>query len=190
MPPKSKITREMIIEAGLRIVRRDGVESLNVRKVAAELECSTQPVMYHFKTVSELKAAIYGAADRLHTEYIMAQDGSEDVMLLSIGLRYIRFAAEEKNLFRLLFQSDSFGKVSFGELMGSEEQTPLTAPICEAAGISEDKARRVFEVLFICVHGAASMIANNSIEYDTEHFRELLTEVFNGAVGGIREGKL
>ena len=52
MPPKAKITRDMIIEAGIKVVREKGAESLNVRQVAAVLGCSTQPVMYHFSTVS------------------------------------------------------------------------------------------------------------------------------------------
>ena len=74
MPPKAKITRDMIIEAGLQIVRTEGAENLNVRRVAAMLDCSTQPVMYYFKTVSELKASVYDAANEVHTAYIMAPD--------------------------------------------------------------------------------------------------------------------
>ena len=51
MPPKSKITREMVVDAALAIIRRGGVEGVTVRAVAEELGCSTQPVMYHFTTV-------------------------------------------------------------------------------------------------------------------------------------------
>ena len=74
MPPKAKISREMIVEAGLEVIRRNGHESLSVRSVAAELGCSTQPVMYHYKSVSELRADVYAAADELHTKYITAED--------------------------------------------------------------------------------------------------------------------
>ena len=105
MPPKAQITKEMIVEAGLELVRMCGAEALNVRRVAAELKCSTQPVMYHFSTVEELKDEIYSAADEFHTGYIMNVGENEDSML-AIGMRYIKFAAEEKHLFRFLFQSD------------------------------------------------------------------------------------
>ena len=98
MPPKAKITRDMIIEAGLQIVRTEGTESLNVRRAAAELDCSTQPVMYHFKTVSDLKAAVYERANDLHTAYILTPDAEAADPFLSVGLRYIRFAAEEPHL--------------------------------------------------------------------------------------------
>lgn len=48
MPPKAKITKNMIIDAAFQVVREAGVESINARTVAERLNCSTQPVMYHF----------------------------------------------------------------------------------------------------------------------------------------------
>ena len=51
MPPKAKVTREMIIDAAFEIIRNTGVETVNARTVSKELNCSTQPVMYHFKTI-------------------------------------------------------------------------------------------------------------------------------------------
>ena len=182
MPPKAKITRDMIIEAGLQIVRTEGTESLNVRRAAAELDCSTQPVMYHFKTVSDLKAAVYERANDLHTAYILTPDAEAADPFLSVGLRYIRFAAEEPHLFRFLFQSDSFRNVTFQELMQSDGLTPVLAPLCEIAGLTGTQAREIFGILFVCVHGAASLIANNAIPYDQAYFENMLTAAFEGAV--------
>ena len=48
MPPRARITREMLIDAGFEIARDDGAENINARAVAGRLACSTQPVMYHF----------------------------------------------------------------------------------------------------------------------------------------------
>ncbi len=44
MPPKAKITREMIVEAAFEIARNEGVENINARTVSEKLSCSTQPV--------------------------------------------------------------------------------------------------------------------------------------------------
>ena len=141
MPPNAKITGDMIIGAGLQIVRTEGAENLNVRRVAAELDCSTQPVMYYFKTVTDLKAAVYARTNDLHTAYILTPDADAADPFLSIGLRYIRFAAEEPHLFRFLFQSNQFQNVSFQELMQSDGLTPVLAPLCETAGLSEAQAK-------------------------------------------------
>lgn len=104
MPPKAKISKEMIVQAALNIAREKGVESINARTVAKELNCSTQPIMYHFATIEELKREVYTEADEMHTNYILRPSEEIDP-LLSIGLNYVRFAIAEPNLFRFLFQS-------------------------------------------------------------------------------------
>lgn len=188
MPPKAKITKEMIIEAGLDIVRCDGLDSLNVRSVAARLECSTQPVMYHYKTVDELKSDIYAAADKLHSEFLMRLDEGGEMPMMTIGLNYIRFADNEKNLFRFLFQSEQFVNTGFGDMMNAPELEMIIKPLCEETGLTSEQAREAFRTLFICVHGAASLLANNSIEYDESEFIALLTNTFMGIVGYMKRG--
>ena len=54
MPPKTRITAEMIVDAAVEVVRQSCFESVNARTVSAQLHCSTQPVMYHFSTIDNL----------------------------------------------------------------------------------------------------------------------------------------
>lgn len=116
MPPKIKITKEMILDASFEIIRSKGHKNLNVRTIAEYLKCSTQPVLYKFKTVDEIREAVYRKADEYHTAYIMPNDGDENAML-SLGLNYVRFGQEEKNLFRFLFQTNQFGGMDIATLM-------------------------------------------------------------------------
>ena len=103
MPPKPKITKEMVVNAAFEVAREAGGENINARTVAKKLNCSTHPVMYHFMTIEELKKAAYAKADCFHTEYLTNVEQHNRV--LGIGLNYIRFAVEEPHLFRFLFQS-------------------------------------------------------------------------------------
>ena len=123
MPPKVKITKEMIIDAAFEIARSEGAENINARTVSKKLGCSTQPVMYHFKTIEELKKTVYVKADEYHSEYI-TNIQSENPMK-DIGLNYIRFAETEKNLFRFLFQTNEFIGKNICELINSEELQPI-----------------------------------------------------------------
>ena len=104
MPPRAKITEEMVVDAAFQVTRADGEANVNARTVAKRLGCSTQPVMYHFAKIEDLKRAVYEKTGRFHTEYIMNVPPSRNIML-GIGLNYIRFSVEEPNLFRFLFQS-------------------------------------------------------------------------------------
>lgn len=176
MPPKAKITREMIIDAGFEIVRESGIENVNARTVSKRLGCSTQPVMYHFKTIRDIKRAIYQKADEYHTTYITNIQGENP--MLAIGLSYIRFAQTEKNLFRLLFQSDELTGKSITELINVDELAPILSVFSEAANISAMQAKASFRYLFLFVHGYASMFANNSLEYNEEVISMDLTRLF------------
>lgn len=71
MPAKAKVTKEMIVDAAFAIAREAGVENINARTVSERLHCSTQPVMYHFSTMEELKRTVYAKADLYHSEYLM-----------------------------------------------------------------------------------------------------------------------
>ena len=71
MPAKAKVTKEMIVDAAFAIAREAGVENINARTVSKRLHCSTQPVMYHFATMEELKRTVYAKADLYHSEYLM-----------------------------------------------------------------------------------------------------------------------
>ncbi|MBD5097059.1 MAG: TetR/AcrR family transcriptional regulator [Lachnospiraceae bacterium] len=178
MPPIAKITREMIIDAGFELVREYGMEHVNARAISKKLNCSTQPVMYHFKTIEQIKKEIYQKADKYHSSYITDIQGNNP--MLSIGLSYIRFAKTEKHLFRLLFQSNEFDGKSIYELIAAEELEPIIKVLSETANVNITRAKTIFSSLFIFVHGYASMFANNSLEYDEELISKDLKRIFTG----------
>lgn len=124
MPAKAKVTKEMIIDPAFAVARQAGAENINARTVSERLHCSTQPVMYHFSTIEELKKTVYAKADRYHSEYLMQLKSPQKGIMLGIGMNYIRFAIEEPHLFRFLFQSDYFSGKTLLELIDAEELTP------------------------------------------------------------------
>ena len=73
----------MIVNAALEIARLTGAENINARTVSQKLNCSTQPIMYHFKTIEDLKKATYQKADEYHTTYLSRIEG--DNPMLGIG---------------------------------------------------------------------------------------------------------
>ena len=181
MPPKTRITKDMITDAAIEVVRTQGFESINARTVSERLHSSTQPVMYHFSTIDEMKRAAYAQADRLHSEYMMAVLPEHDP-ILGIGLNYIRFAVEEPQLFRFLFQSGYAEENSLLEMIDSEELVPILAAMQEGAGLSMEKTKQVFLTVALFAHGYASIIANNGLEYDEKTVAEHLERAWNGAL--------
>lgn len=44
MPPKPKITKDMILSAVLELTQETGFETVNARSIAKKLQCSTRPI--------------------------------------------------------------------------------------------------------------------------------------------------
>lgn len=181
--PKARITREMIVDAAFEVARRLGVEQVNARTVSQKLGCSTQPVMYHFAAIKELKQAVYAKADRYHSEYLM---DTEDIPL-GIGLNYIRFAIEEPHLFRFLFQSGFAVEGSLPEMLDSAELAPILAAMQGALGMSAAQTKQIFLTVALFTHGYASIIANSGLEYNGASAAKHLEQVWRGAVLCARE---
>lgn len=186
MPPKTKITRDMIVDAGFEIARKEGAENVNARTVSKKLNCSTQPVMYHFKTIQELRKVVYIKADEFHSSYISNIQGSSPMK--SIGLQYIQFGAKEKHLFRFLFQSNEFCGKSISDLTSAEEVKFIFQIISKTRNISMEQASVIFKSLFLFAHGYASMLANNDMEYDEQTIASDLDLIFDGTLYALQGG--
>lgn len=181
MPPKTRITAEMIIEAAFAIVRESGAENLNARTIAQRLDCSTQPVLYQFATVEDVRKATYAYADEYHTQYLMQGLEESPMPLLTLGMNYIRFAAREQHLFRFLFQSAGLGSGNLLSLMDDPGLAPMMALMQQAMSISPEAAKRIFTQLFLTAHGYASLLANNPMPYNENEASHILDNAFNGA---------
>ena len=187
MPAKAKVTKEMLIDAAFAIAREAGAENINARTVSERLHCSTQPVMYHFSTIEQLKRAVYEKADRYHSEYLMQTKNPQKGVMLGIGMNYIRFAIEEPHLFRFLFQSDSFRGATLPELIDAEELSPVLSAMQKALNMNMAQTKKVFLTVFLFAHGYASIIANNSMQYDEERIQSHLEQAYRGAICAAQE---
>ena len=183
MPPKARITKEMIIDAAFAVVRRSGADEINVRKIAAELGCSTQPVMYHFRTMEELRAEVYEKSVSFSKN--VAFNGDQNT-IEELCIRYIHFARDEHNLFRFIYQT---GRVICERLKDYFECDELTAPIerfMDETGLTRKQADSFVSTLFLTIHGYCSLIANNCIEYDETQARSILSNAFASMTSGLK----
>lgn len=187
MPAKAKVTKEIILDAAFAIAREVGAENINARTVSERLHCSTQPILYHFATIDELKRAVYAKADRYHSEYLMHLKKPQKGAALGIGMNYIRFAIEEAHLFRFLFQSDYFSGSTLLELIDAEELMPVLSAMQSALGVGMEQTKKVFLTVFLFAHGYASIIVSNSLQYDEALIQIQLEQAYRGAILAAQE---
>ena len=70
MPPKSKFTREEIINAALMIATEKDISSVTARAIGEKLNSSARPIFTVFKSMEEVTAEVKKAAKTIYNEYI------------------------------------------------------------------------------------------------------------------------
>ena len=178
MPPKIKVTKDDIINAAVEIVRSKGAQAINARAVAAELNCSTQPVYSNFATIDELRLAVVDKAEELSREYMRreVEDGKYPEYKAG-GMAYIRFAKEEKELFKLLYMRDRSGEVIPESTDLSDEMESI---VHKQTGLSGLDVKLFHLEMWAFVHGIAVMFATGYVELDPELVSKMLTDSYQG----------
>lgn len=176
MPPKVRITRDEILDTAIQLIRRDGVEACNARSVAAALHCSTQPVFSNFATMNELKQAVILRANEIYlARQKDAMKKGDFPPYKASGMAYIRFAQEDRQLFRLLFMRD---RKTENQEEHSEELLSMYALVRQKLGLSPEDAQYFHLEMWVYVHGIASMIATNYLPWDWEMISRMLTDQY------------
>ena len=157
MPPKVKVTKQDIINCAVEIVRKSGHSGINARTIASELNCSTQPLFSNFSSMQELRLAVVKAA--------------------ASGIAYIRFASEEKELFKLLYMRDRTNE----EVQPSTELTEkMESIVKDNTGLDTEKAKLFHLEMWAFVHGIATMLATGFAKPEWELVSQMLTDAYQG----------
>lgn len=179
MPPKFMFTREQIIDAALRIIRHGGPQSLTARSLATELGCSVKPIFGLFKNMDEVRRETIKTADGIYRKYIDSASHADEKPYKAIGMAYIRFATEEKELFKLLFMRDRSAEKINGDAEKAMAE-PIVELISQSTGLSKQAAYMLHIELWLYVHGIATMIATNYLDWDSEFISSALTDCYTG----------
>lgn len=183
MPPKVKITEEDIISTAIDIIREKGAAYLNARELAGKLGCSVHPIFRTFGSMEGLKEAVCKQAEALYNEQMLKAQADEENGFLAIGLAYIDFARQEKNLFKLLFMSEAFSEASVMEIVDtSQGDDEIIAMLSQRTGLTIPLARELFAGVWLTTHGIAAMFATNNCRFNNDEIKRLLGNSFMGLI--------
>ena len=177
MPPKVKVTKDDIVGATLALVRQSGADAINARSIAAALSCSTQPIFSNFESMEDLQNAVIVAAYHRYFDFIKKEvESGKYPPYKAFGMAYIRFAKEEKELFKLLFMRDRSGE----ESSYSPDFEESVKMIMQANGVSREIAELMHLEMWTCVHGIGTILATSFLPLDWELISTMLTDVYQG----------
>ncbi|GID90668.1 TetR/AcrR family transcriptional regulator [Amorphoplanes digitatis] len=142
---ETRLTREGILDAALRMVDADGVEALSMRKLAAELDVNPMSLYHHVDN----KAALLDGLTRMVTEGardVVVGPGTWQEQLFQLAHQFRALSLGHRNLIRYAFSSDDF----------VQRGGPMWCSLCailRTAGLDEPESERVGAVLAALVGG-------------------------------------
>ena len=173
MPPRVNFSQEHVLQTAFELVRREGLSALSARRIAQELECSTQPIYRTYQSMQELEKAVIRKAEEYAIEYLLQGDMAEEPFL-HIGLQYFDFARNESELFKLMFLE--------GRLKNTPEQMGFPSmPLMERMqqdkhlqGLSEESLKRIGRDMWVFTHGLITLLYGMELENAEEFVRKSL----------------
>ena len=175
MPPKAKFTEQEIIEAAVSITREKGINAVTAREVGAVLGVSSRPLFTYFRSVDELKRAVYERVKEIYQEYIRVGLAME-IPALGVGMQYIRFAREEPELYKYLFLAPPEG-VSGSAMEVLRLSTELVRDsIMRIYNMDAETADRFFRDLWLVAYSFTTLIVTGECQYTDDEISKTFTE--------------
>ena len=176
---KFATTESSIMEMSLRLAAA-GLKYLQEEsgEIAAELGTSTRPIFTYFESMEQVQLAVRQEAQRLYERRLEeAMTAGKYPPYKASGMAYMRFALEERELFRLLFMRDRSGE---GKIDDRESVRPILNLLQEKLGLDEEQAARFHGEMWLFVHGIATALATGYLPWDEEQVSRMMSDVYFG----------
>lgn len=187
MPPRPKYTKEEIVQAAIEIVKKSGIDAVVAREVAKELGTTTGPIFTYFDTMDELKEEVYLYAKE-HCIKGLKESLKYTPAFKEFGLRWIRYAKKDPNLYMLLFMMKGIRKngEDFINLDFLEVLTPMVGEVMQEFYVSQADAKRMICRMLIFAQGIASMLINEIADFSEEELSCMLSEMCVSFAAGCK----
>ena len=107
MGRKTQISKDVILQAALAMLIRDGYSAINIKTLSKEIGCSTQPLVWHFENMDGLRRALADYALMYANEKMCPSTNGAINAFEQVGRAYIKMALYEPNLFQFVFLNGS-----------------------------------------------------------------------------------
>lgn len=188
MPPKSKFTKEQVIQAAFQIVREEGMDYLTARSLGEKLNSSARPIFTLFDNMKEVQKEVIKEAKKVYTSYL--DEGLNEIKpFKGVGKAYIKFATNEPQLFTLLFMKevDNIPNCQTALLLLEDNYEKIIESIQDDYHFDREKALSLYLHLWIYTHGIAVMIVTKVCKFSGKEISDMLTEVNMSLIKKMKE---
>ena len=172
------ITKDMILTTAFDIAREKGLDGISNRELAKKLNCSIRPIYYQFQNVDELYNELYIKIEKYFYKFLMDNMNDEMPKYKQVGINYIKFAKEEKELFKILFMSEIDLGLNDFIAKDMEDFKELSKLIKISTNLNDEDIESFHIKMWIFSHGLATLVASSTINISDEQLKQLLSLEF------------
>ena len=160
MPRSVQITKEKILAAAIDILIRDGYYAVNIKSIAKELKCSTQPIAWQYGNMDNMREALTQEAVIYANQRMMPTSTNCIEAFWQIGYAYINLAFDTPNLFRFVYMGESknYCRGGFNSILTDKGNAALIDKLYQYLNISREQADMLFQRMLVYTHGIVSLV--------------------------------
>ncbi|MBL8120182.1 MAG: TetR/AcrR family transcriptional regulator [Anaerolineae bacterium] len=158
--------KNALIQAGIEILSREGMEALSLRQVARRAGVSHTAPYAHFADKQALIAAIAAAGyQKLYEALIAAQQPQDDPLarLMGTAHAYLQFALDEPDHFRITFSGVVEAEQDYPDYVEQSKRCfALVVKVvedCQTGGLFTQADTQLVAVsIWSCIHGFVQLL--------------------------------
>ena len=178
MGRKIQITRAQILQAGLELIEREGAAAVQIKRLAASLGCSTQPILWQVGSMEAYRQALFQYAVEAVRQRIKPKGADAVLDFWRIGATYVELAVDTPQLLRYLRADPAALQAAGG--IGLLYDPAATARAADGVAAQLQLPRDVAEQLLLCLivytEGLVSLTLNGLLQVEKQQAYAMLQD--------------
>lgn len=170
MPSSPKISKQLMLVTAFNMLCRDGYATINIKTLAKEIGCSTQPISRHFGGMDGLRKELLDYCIGFLESFFQIEGDTAFDIVMGISRGYMEVAFQYPNLYKYFYMSEQDGErmSMIAQTLRLTNYNKLIERFEKEHGIGAEEAHQFVDNMTFYVHGIASYVAVDFGSYTKE----------------------
>lgn len=188
MPPKTKFTKEQILDSSFEIANEEGFDGITIRKVADKLGASIAPIYVNFKNLDELKYALAEKITQLIQDVILSTTTHDP--FLDIGAGNIRLAMEYTQIYRDFHLNPNCKKYFKLDSSHHEKMVEKMASSQKLEGVGQKQMTDILQIMALVTEGIIFSLLTGRVSSTYDELIAYIEDVAEDVIAGYKLRKI
>ena len=177
MAGRSVIEKKDLLKVAVKMVEKEGIESINARDLAKNAGISTKPIYRIYNSLEEFKTDVNNIIKKEYDEFIMKRVDNKNA-LITVCVAYVEFAYMHKNYFKCMFLSNNLNWTNINDVLNEKWNQSTIINLVNKHSLSFEEAKTLFMNVWLYANGLATLIACNDLIMDSKEILIRIVKIY------------